>query len=118
MIYEPHFKGFHFGWLYSALDGKSRALVLIEPQFHWMHRFAFFLGIFDLLLRLEPFLNVIDAKQVLMYIGCSTTVQTTHMLSIGAVRGIEASIEFMPMARARSIKEKRLLRAGGRVAEI
>jgi hypothetical protein len=79
-----------------------------------MHRFVFFLGIFDLLLRLEPFLNVIDAKQVLIYFGCSTTVQTTHILSIGATRGLEASIEFVPMARARSIREKRLLRAEGK----
>jgi hypothetical protein len=42
--------------------------------------------------------TVLDEKQVLMYIGCSTTVQTMQTLSTGSLSSIDPSGEVMPNA--------------------
>jgi hypothetical protein len=51
--------------------------------------------------------TVLEAKQVLIYIGRSTTVQTTQGSSIGS--GMEPSSEFMPHTREGSPRNTRFI---------
>jgi hypothetical protein len=51
--------------------------------------------------------TVLEAKQVLMKTGCSTTVQTTQRVSIGS--GMAPSKEFMPTAREGNPRSTRFI---------